>query len=217
MKTIDTSLFRFFLIIALFIGTGLFLRARSHPEKAQVHAPLASFPLAIGGWTGRDVQISADVLAILGPGEFLSRIYQSPTEPYIDFFLAYFPNQKSGDSIHSPKNCLPGAGWSPVESGRMQLSRPNEPAIEVNRYVIAKADSRMLVLYWYQSHGRAVASEYWAKYYLVADAVHMNRTDGGLVRVITPMVPGETTAAAEGRAVRFTQKLFPFLDRYIPI
>uniref|UniRef100_UPI00397C0DBC exosortase-associated EpsI family protein n=1 Tax=Salmonella sp. SAL04284 TaxID=3159862 RepID=UPI00397C0DBC len=78
--------------------------ARSHAEKEQVHAPLASFPLAIGGWMGRDVQISADVLNVLGPGEFLSRIYQSPTEPYIDFFLAYFPNQKSGDSIHSPKN-----------------------------------------------------------------------------------------------------------------
>lgn len=163
------------------------------------------------------MEIPPAFLEVLGPGEFLSRIYNSSaTEPYIDLFLAYFPSQKTGDTIHSPKNCLPGAGWTPIESGRMQLERPDGSAIDANRYLLEKGDSRLLVLYWYQSHGRAVASEYWAKYYLVADAIRMNRTDGALVRVITPVISGESVAAAERRAVGFNNNLVPFLDRYIP-
>jgi len=72
------------------------------------------------------------------------------------------------------------------------------------------------VLYWYQSHGRAEASEYWAKYYLVADAIRLNRTDGALVRVVTPVSREETMATAEARAVSFSQKFLPILDRYVP-
>jgi hypothetical protein len=41
-----------------------------------------------------------------------------------------------------------------------------------------------------------VANEYLAKIYLVTDAMRMNRTDGALVRVITPIGPNEDTAAA---------------------
>ncbi len=78
------------------------------------------------------------------------------------FFAAYFPSQRTGDTIHSPQNCLPGAGRTPIEFSRMPLERPGRPAITVNRYVIAKGIDRMLVLYWYEAHGRVVASEYWA-------------------------------------------------------
>jgi len=160
--------------------------------------------------------IPPEFLAVLGPGEFLSRIYQSPQDPYIDYFLAYFPSQRTGDTIHSPKNCLPGAGWAPIESGRMRLERPAGPPINANRYVLEKGDNHLLVLYWYQSHGRAVASEYWAKYYLVADAIRMNRTDGALIRVVTPIAREETVTTAEARAVSFSQKFLPILDQYVP-
>jgi EpsI family protein len=134
----------------------------------------------------------------------------------VDLFLAYFPSQRTGDTIHTPKNCLPGAGWTPLESGRVALERPDGPAIRVNRYVIGKGTDHMLVLYWYEAHGRAVASEYWAKFYLVADAIRLNRTDGALVRIITPWLSGENLDTAQQRAVDFAGSILPLLDNYIP-
>jgi EpsI family protein len=180
------------------------------------HASLASFPEALGGWVGRDAEIPPAFLEALGPGEFLSRIYQAPAKPYIDLFLAYFPSQKTGDTIHSPKNCLPGAGWTPIEAGQLELATDFGPPITVNRYLLDKNGSHMFVLYWYQAHGRAVANEYWAKYFLVADAIRTNRTDGALVRVITPVASNEDVSASEKRAVGFAQQFLPFLSRYIP-
>jgi EpsI family protein len=93
---------------------------------------------------------------------------------------------------------------------------PNHAPFPVNRYVIAKGDSRQLVLYWYWAHDRGVASEYWAKYYLVADAIRMNRSDGSLVRLKTAMDPGETADAAMGRMLSLTDRVLPLLDDYIP-
>jgi EpsI family protein len=86
----------------------------------------------------------------------------------------------------------------------------------VNRYVIAKGDERQVVLYWYWAHDRALASEYWAKFYLVADSIRLNRSDGSLVRVITPLPRGETVEAAQQRLLSFTRNVVPQLDRYIP-
>jgi EpsI family protein len=86
----------------------------------------------------------------------------------------------------------------------------------VGEYVISNGSSRQYVLYWYQAHGRSVASEYWAKFYLVDDAIRMNRTDGALVRVITPLAPNEDLAKARERVVGFTAQLAPQLHRFIP-
>jgi len=210
------SWLRFLPVLGVLVCAVVFLRAQNRPEPLPSHAPLSSFPLNLGQWQGRNEAITPAVLAVLGPGEFLSRIYESPKEPYIDYLLAYFPSQRTGDTIHSPKNCLPGSGWVPIESGRMRIERPGGPPVDANRYVLEKGDSHMFVLYWYQSHGRAEASEYWAKYYLVADAIRLNRTDGALVRVVTPVSREETMATAEARAVSFSQKFLPILDRYVP-
>jgi EpsI family protein len=168
-------------------------------------------------WSGQEIAIQPEIREILGDGEFLLRIYtRALQEPYIDFFLAYFPTQRTRSTIHSPQNCLPGAGWLPVESARMQLSRPDGRAITVNRYVIAKGLERRLVLYWYQAHGRLVASEYWAKFYLVTDAIRMNRSDGALVRIITAVDRNEDVEHAQQRAVEFAQVILPSLDSCIP-
>jgi EpsI family protein len=163
------------------------------------------------------VALSPNVRQVLGEGDFLVRIYgRRSDEPYLDLFLAYFPSQRSGNTIHSPQNCLPGAGWLPVESGRIKLLRPNGKAITVNRYLIGKGLERRLVLYWYQAHGRVVASEYWAKFYLVADAIRMNRSDSALVRIVTVVDHNEALAHAQERAVEFAQEILPALDRCIP-
>ncbi len=199
------------------MAAALFLRAHDRPETLPPSTPLNSFPLQLGDWVGREQNIAPEILDALGPGEFLSRFYRRTSqEPGIDFFVAYFPSQRTGDTIHSPRNCLPGAGWTPLESGRTMLDRPGRSPILVNRYIIGQGLSRMLVLYWYQAHGRAVASEYWAKFYLVADAARLHRTDGALVRVITAVAAGEKVESAQGRAGKFAQEIVPLLDAYIP-
>lgn len=202
----------------LLIVTALFLHARSSNEVQPPREPLAALPHQLGSWVGTDVNIPQEILDILGAGDFLLRVYHEPdsSQPYVDLFLAYFPSQRSGDSIHSPKNCLPGAGWSPVESSRVTLSLPGHSPFPANRYVIAKGDDRMLVLYWYWAHDRAIASEYWAKFYLVADAMRLNRSDGSLVRVTTPLRPGESIDAAQQRLTSLAGNLTPVIDRYVP-
>ena len=211
------SQLRFLPVVLLLAATVLFLRARSRAEILPPRSDLASFPRQLGEWTGRDVIISDEVRRILGNGEFLHRLYRSSGDkPPVEFFLAYFPTQRTGNTIHSPKNCLPGAGWVPVESSHMPLRKPDGQTILVNRYVIAKGTDRQLVLYWYQSHGRAIASEYWAKFYLVADAIRMNRSDGSLVRVITPMARSESVEAGAQRATGFAELILQRLDSYIP-
>jgi len=204
-------------VIALLGGTALFLRSRGQAEIVPSGNPLALFPLRVGNWQGRDIPIPPWALDVLGPGEFLERGYsRALDEPWADLFLAYFPSQRMGSTMHSPQNCLPGSGWTPVEFARVELTRPSGGKVKVNRYVLAKGLDRTLVLYWYQAHGRVVASEYWAKFYLVADAIRMNRSDGTLIRVMTPIARDEGPASAERRGVAFVQDVLPLLDRYIP-
>jgi EpsI family protein len=157
-------------------------------------------------------------LEVLGPGDFLLRVYQDQAaqQAPIDLFIAYFPSQRAGDTIHSPQHCLPGAGWTPIENTPMQLTMPGHAPFPVNRYIIAKGDARQVVLYWYWAHDRGVASEYWAKFYLVADSIRMNRTDGALVRISTPMYRGETVDDAMQRIMPFSNSMTPLLESYIP-
>ncbi len=213
-----SSLSRFIVACLLLVSTALLLRARGSNEVFASRSPLEAFPKQINGLTGTDVPIEKDALEKLGPGDFLLRVYtdEKETAPYIDLYIAYFPSQRTGDTIHSPKNCLPGAGWAPLESRRMMISVPGHAPFPVNRYLIAKAEAKQLVLYWYWAHDRGVASEYWAKYYLVADSIKMNRSDGALVRVTTPILAGETPEIAEQRLMPFVNTIVPQLQNYVP-
>jgi len=195
----------------------LYLEANRRTELVPKSEKLRSFPAAFGPWQSKDVPIEADALAVLGPGDFLNRLYFEPgsSEP-VSLFIAYFPSQKAGDTIHSPKNCLPGAGWTFSESGTAQIPIGGGKPITVGRYVISKGNNHQLVFYWYQAHGRSVVSEYWAKFYLVADSIRLNRTDGSLVRIITPFSSKEDSEAAEARLVGFGQQIMSVLDGYIP-
>ena len=207
-----------FIPVALLMGAAaLFVHGRGLGDQLPPRKDLASFPDQIGEWSGTRLSIRADVLDVLGPGEYSQRLYQNPSEDrYVDLFLAYVPNQRTGDWLHSPKHCLPGAGWAPVAANHVSLARPGGGHITVNRYVIAKGLDRQVVLYWYQAHGRAVASEYWAKLYLVEDAIRLNRTDGALVRVTTPVTGSESLEGGEHRALAFATQILPILDEYIP-
>jgi len=223
---------RFGTVAVLMLAAAILLQAHSHSEVFPPRASLSSLPLQIGGWTGTDDPLDKQTLDILGPGEFLMRDYvhasppqpQAETqpqpepqpEPWINLYVAYFPTQKAGDTIHSPNHCLPGAGWVPTSREVVRLTRPDGSSFPVNRYVVSKSGDRQLVLYWFQAHGRAVASDYWAKYYLVSDSVRMNRSDGALVRLMTPMLDGESPDAAQARMMKLGSQFLPLLDGCIP-
>jgi len=212
------SMARFLCAALLIASTAIFLRARTRGEVFPPRLALENFPHQIGAWTGTDVTIDQDTLRVLGPGDFLLRVYADPQQslPYIDLFIAYFPTQRTNDTMHSPKNCLPGSGWAPIESTRVTLNVPGHGSFPVNRYIIAKGDDKQVVLYWYWAHDRGVASEYWAKYYLVSDSIRMNRSDGSLVRVTTPLLDGESPGAAQQRLMPFVSEIVPKLNAYIP-
>ena len=208
---------RFAVVVILLACTAVSLSVRTRAEVVPPHKGLAGFPMRFGDWTGQRQPLDPKALAVLGPGDFLTNVYTKSTTPFVSLYIAYFPSQRTGDTIHSPKNCLPGAGWTPLSSDKMTIAKPDGSQAVVNRYILGNGEQRVLALYWYQAHGRVVASEYSAKFFLVADAMRMNRSDGALVRIITPIesdAPG--LGVAQRRAVGFAGLILPVLDDYIP-
>src|SRR5206468_188879 len=115
---------RFAITAALLLGAALLLHGRNRGEIIPDRTALSSFPHTLEDWNSRDLPISRDVLDVLGPGDFLLREYRKDGQPGIGLFIAYFPSQRSGDTIHSPKNCLPGAGWAPVRADKLMMTLP---------------------------------------------------------------------------------------------
>jgi EpsI family protein len=205
---------RYWITAGLLVGASLLLHSVSHGEAVVPHRALGELPQTIGGWSGTDQPLQDKIVQTLGVSDYISRAYMSPQRGTIDLYVGYYANQRTGDTIHSPKNCLPGAGWDPVRSRYIKLSVPDGGQIVVNEYVIQQGLDRQLVFYWYQGRGRVIANEYSGKFWMVADALSRNRTDGALVRLVTPMNDGE--AQAQARLTEFTEVLFPLLQKLIP-
>lgn len=208
---------RFWTVALLLAGSVLLLHARGDSDVIPASTPLSQVSRVIDGWTGSDLPIDQETRNVLGPGDFLSRMYTRAGQPLpIGLFIGYFPTQRSGVTIHSPKHCLPGAGWAFESSRYVNLRDANGKNHRVGEYIIGNGEARQFVIYWYQAHGRSVANEYMAKFYLVTDAILMNRTDGALIRVLTPIGTTEDTATARARVEAFTRQLIPTLPRFIP-
>ena len=208
----------------LLLGAGVLNRTEKI-EPVAIRESFVRFPMTIGQWKGaRAADFDSKILTILGVDEYLNRLYSTEATPPIGLYIGYYQSQRQGDAIHSPLNCLPGAGWEPVAKGELAIDVTTTPggaekrSITVNRYVIQKGEQKQVVLYWYQSQGRVVASEYWSKFYMVADALRTNRTDAALVRVIMPVrdLSPQAEAEAEQRGVGFVQQMFPLLGEYLP-
>jgi len=183
---------------------------------------LADFPMQVGGWRGIVLPpFTPSALAVLGLNDYLTRDYIAPDRSGVNLYIGYWESQRQGDTIHSPLNCLPGAGWEPLSQTIIPVpdSRSGGGAsIPVNRVVVQKGLDRQLVLYWYQSHGRIIASEYASRFHLVVDAVRLNRTDGAIVRVVSP-IDGDSPEAeqkAQDVGFRFISVLLPGLSPYLP-
>jgi EpsI family protein len=202
------------LIVCLLLVASTTLIGRTATREAHVaRSTLGDLPLEIGAWRGHDAApFPDDVVATLGVDEYINRRYERARTP-VATYIGYYANQRSGDTIHSPQNCLPGAGWYPTSSGRERLQL-GPATVTVTRYEIAKGLDRQMVLYWYHGRGRVVAGEYANKAWLMFDAARYGRSNGGLIRLITPVV--STREAALDELSSFAEALLPQLSRYLP-
>jgi EpsI family protein len=181
-----------------------------------------AFPMQLGEWQGfQRPPFSDQILAILGLDDYLTRYYVRPDRTTADLYVGYWESQRQGDTMHSPQNCLPGAGWEPVSRRALTFADPRSPGgkpLSVNRLIIEKGLERQLVLYWYQGRGRVIGNEYWSKIYLVWDAAIHNRTDAAIVRIMVRLADRSPAAesAAEQAALSFVNELMPPLGKYLP-
>lgn len=204
------------LTAALLVQAGAFY-AFSRSESSPRPRPLVEFQVQAPDFVAmQDVQLDQETLDVLKADDILSRVYrQKSTGRAADFFVAYFQTQRNGKAPHSPKNCLPGSGWTASESGAIDVPIAGEAQpIHINRYIVARGENQSVVLYWYQSKNRVVASELNAKIYTMLDAVRYNRTDTALVRVVTSVENGNA-AAAQQTAVKLVQEIFEPLKAYL--
>jgi EpsI family protein len=178
-------------------------------------------PQRVGSWESVESQpLDKRTLEVLRVDDYINRAYMSPGKPWVSLYVGYYRSQRQGQTMHSPLNCLPGSGWQPMQRGRVVVQMPRGAgagggSAEVNRLIIQKGLDRQLVLYWYQAHGRIVASEYWGKIYTVVDAIRLNRSDGSLVRVIVPLSSQDASAekTAEQAALEFITAILPALSK----
>ena len=201
-------------VVAILIGgAGLYGSRAASTEAPVERQPLAALPLDLDGWHGRDsAPLAEDVLGQLGVDDYVNRQYAVGFGAPVGVYVGYYAYQRQGDTIHSPQNCLPGAGWRPVEGGEARVPAGGDD-VTVNRFVIQKGLDRQVVYYWYHGRGRVVANEYANKALLMFDAARLDRTDGGLVRLITPVAT--TTEAATTQLSAFVAAIFPHLDRVL--
>jgi EpsI family protein len=210
-----TSFGRGVVSCGLLLGALAILHFRAPGEAVPVRKPLDAFPHVLGAWHGREATIfETNALNTLKLTDALMRRYVDPAGRSIWLYIGYWATQTGGE-IHSPRNCLPAAGWEPIEASLLTIPLPApHPAITINRYLIQKQQETQLVLYWYHSQGKAVASDLAAKIELVRRAIARNRTDGALVRISSP-VHGGVQQTTE-RLVAYAQAIYPVLGEHLP-
>lgn len=202
------------LAVGLIVFGILAMRQLRRPEITPPSEPLANFPLQIQSWTGTRVPLSQHIVRAVGLDEYVNRVYGEPSRGWVTLYISYYRSQRTGQTIHSPKNCLPGAGWQPVYSRRISIPLAGAKPLVVNEYDVVRGTNHVLVLYWYRERGREITSEYAAKFWLMFDALTRNRTDGALIRVTTPILTSRNRA--ERLATSFVRAIFPRLGRFIP-
>jgi EpsI family protein len=207
---------KFVTILLLLQTVSLYSSAR--PESVPPSAPLSALPHSLGSWTFlREDPVDQETQEVLKADDTLFRFYVNPSRARYaaSLFIAAFRSQRTGKSPHSPKNCLPGSGWSQLSSDLYPIQLDNGKSIAVNRYIVTHGEDRSLVMYWYQSRDRVVADEFKAKFWVMADSLRFNRTDTALVRVVVPILD-RNEEDATNTAVDFVKSFFQPLHSYLP-
>jgi EpsI family protein len=198
---------------AAILGLGCVLVQGVHPqERVALRRPLSdALPLAIHGFVGTDVEISDEEQRIAGMDDYLMRFYEADDASFT-LYVGYYESQLEGNGIHSPKNCLPGAGWEALSSTIATVSVAGEE-LPANQYIVRRGDQSALVLYWYQGRGRVAANEVKTAWYLWRDAAFHGRTDEALVRIVVPITPTDDGTAL---ANRVAATVIPLVDEALP-
>ena len=187
-------------------------------EAAPARAEFAEFPLYLGDWSGQHERLVEEYVAELKFSDYLLADYQRRGSDIVNLYVAYYASQRKGESAHSPKGCLPGGGWLIEQLGEQPVSGvgPGGRPLVVNRAVISRGKDRQLVYYWFQQRGRMMTNEYLVKWFLFWDSLTRNRTDGALVRLITPLESKAATDSADGVLQEFARVAEPRLQGYLP-
>ena len=204
----------FFLLCAAgLIDQTIATRAEVVPERQR----FVSFPQRLGPWQGHASLLGEDIQKVLHPDDYIISDYTNNKHEVVNFYVAYYASQRKGYSPHSPEVCIPGGGWQIANFKRTSYhSKALGVTIPINRVVITQERHKELVYYWFVQRGRIVANEYWSKWYLFADAIIQNRTDGALVRFVTPVNRDEPEQAADKRLQDFIDLVEPKLPAYLP-
>jgi len=208
---------RFLITIALLVATAAANYGFSRPEAQIDRKPLKEFPTKIGEWQMISEQtIDEKGMAVLLVDDYLMRSYRNARGDVVHLYVGYFKSQREGKQVHSPRQCLPGAGWSILDRSELLLpfKMANPGGLRINLFLMGKESDRDLYLWWYQGRGRIYANEYLNKLYLIWDAVTKNRTDGALVR-INSRVSSEANETLKIQT-DFLNQLIPRVHAYIP-
>ncbi len=210
---------RFWILVALIIAGGALVNFWELSGEARIERrQLSEFPVELGGWRQLrpDARFDAATEAVLRADDYVLRDYGAGAgNSLVSLYVGYYATQRTGSTYHSPLNCMPGTGWT-LSAPSTVTVRPEDgsPAFEANRYVVQNASERFLLVYWYQGRGRAVASEYTDKVYVVLDSLRRRRSDGSMVRLLVPVRGSESEA--EAQALDVAARVAPRLPAFVP-
>lgn len=206
----------FIVVVVLLLGSTFHNYIPADPLPHRVS--FESFPDSFSEWgLVSDSNLDERVASVLKPDDYMLRRYRNTKGRMAELFVAYYESQRPGSTMHSPKNCLPGSGWSSEHRGVVRVTDdPGHAPGLANQYVIQKDGRKAAVVYWYESRGRVIASELGGKAYLLWDGLRTGRRDGALVRVVVPMRDGDDERAAFDTAIKFASDAEPRLWRMLP-
>jgi exosortase D (VPLPA-CTERM-specific) len=195
--------------VAVFFISG---RSEIIPDRTR----FVTFPNQIGLWQGRTSLLEPEIERLLALDDYILSDYKGSDGKMVNLYVAYYGSQRKGESRpHSPIDCIPAGGWEITKFERTSYTN-NSAELPLNRAIIERDSIKEVVYYWFEARGRKITNEYLAKWYLLADAIVMNRTDGALVRLITQVHPGETERDADERLQAFIRDAVPSLSEYLP-
>ena len=198
------------------MGVGcLFTLFIDRQQELQLAAPLSTLPAAVAGYRGIDLPISEEEQQVAGMSTYSFRSFVKDSTEDFSIYVGYYDHQTQGKTIHSPKNCLPGAGWEALQQTEQSVTTPEGPET-VNRYLLQNGQQRALVFYWYQGRGRVAANEYRVKWELLRDAAISGRSEEALVRIVVRLRPDRNEAQAEQLATAVAEELIPAVYRVLP-